>query len=157
MSGMTTRADRYAERGASSADVNGPLADWIRLPKPKERLGGLSRSTWRELLDSGKVRGLTLRKSNARRGIRLIHKPSAEQYLTTLMDGCTCGRRTFVSSRDRRPPRRLREHEGESKPAPTTLGPTPNRGKPFDVLERKLSLALDALLDAIDAYRESRR
>jgi hypothetical protein len=64
------------------------LTDWIRLPKPRQRLGGLSRSTWNELLDSGKVRGLTLRKEKATRGIRLIHRPSAEQYLTSLMHTC---------------------------------------------------------------------
>jgi hypothetical protein len=60
-----------------------------------------------------------------------------------------------VKSRNKRPPRRLRE--GESKPTATTLSPLLSEGKSFDVVDRKLSLALDALLDAIDTYRESKR
>ena len=61
-------------------------SDWLRLPKPKARLWGLSRTTWNELLDSGKVKGVTIRKRNAQRGIKLIFRPSAETYLRALMD-----------------------------------------------------------------------
>jgi len=60
-------------------------SDWLRLPKPRARLWGLSRTTWNELLDSGKVRGITIRKRNAQRGIKLIFRPSAETYLRGLM------------------------------------------------------------------------
>ena len=63
----------------------GDDSDWLRLPKPKQRLWGLSRTTWIELLDSGKVNGITLRKGFARRGIRLVFKPSAEAYLRGLL------------------------------------------------------------------------
>jgi hypothetical protein len=60
--------------------------DWLRLPRPKSRLWGLSRTTWNELLDSGEVKGVTLRKRHAQRGIKLIYRPSAEAYLKGLMD-----------------------------------------------------------------------
>jgi hypothetical protein len=55
------------------------------------------------------------------------------------------------------PPRRLREHEGDRKPTSRTLSPVPSEGKSFDPIEQKLSLALDALLDVIQCYREVRR
>lgn len=67
-------------------DADDP-SDWLRLPKPKQRLWGLSRTTWIELMDSGKVKGITLRKKHAQRGIRLIFRPSAEAYLKSLMAG----------------------------------------------------------------------
>jgi hypothetical protein len=66
---------------ASGADNS----DWLRLPKPKSRLWGMSRTTWNELLDDGKVKGITLRKRNAQRGIKLIFRPSAEAYLKSLL------------------------------------------------------------------------
>jgi len=69
---------------ASGAD-NSPES-WMRLPKPKQRLWGMSRTTWNELLDGGKVKGITLRKKHAQRGIKLIFRPSAEAYLKSLLD-----------------------------------------------------------------------
>ena len=57
----------------------------------------------------------------------------------------------------RKLPRRLRRREGESKPTTAMLNPSPGKGKPFDPVERKLSLALDALLDVIEAYKEGHR
>ena len=65
--------------------VNGTDTDWLRLPKPKQRLWGLSRTTWNELTDSGQVKSITLRKKYAQRGIKLIYRPSAESYLKSLM------------------------------------------------------------------------
>lgn len=62
-------------------------SDWLRLPKPKQRLWGMSRTTWNELLHDGKVKGITLRKGHARRGIKLIFRPSAEAYLKSLLGG----------------------------------------------------------------------
>lgn len=61
-------------------------SDWLRLPKPKHRLWGLSRTTWNELLDCGKVKGITLRKRHAQRGIKLIFRPSADVYLKRLLE-----------------------------------------------------------------------
>jgi hypothetical protein len=55
--------------------------DWMRLPKPQQRLWGMSRTTWNELCDDGKVKCITLRKKHAQRGIKLIYRPSAEAYL----------------------------------------------------------------------------
>ena len=62
-------------------------SEWCRLPKPKSRLMGLSRTTWNELLAGGQVEGITLRKARAKRGIKLIFRPSAEQYLRSLLNG----------------------------------------------------------------------
>lgn len=56
-----------------------------------------------------------------------------------------------------KPPRRLREREGGSRPSTDTLNRRATESKPFDAVEQKLSLAFDALLDAIDTYRETRR
>lgn len=67
---------------ANGADTS---SDWLRLPKPKQRLWGLSRTTWGELTDSGQVKSITLRKKHAQRGIKLIYRPSAESYLKSLM------------------------------------------------------------------------
>ena len=49
---------------------------WVRMPKPKERLLGLSRTT---LLES-----VVLRKRHAQRGIRLVFLPSLLEYLEQL-------------------------------------------------------------------------
>ena len=57
----------------------------------------------------------------------------------------------------KKPPRRLGEREGESKLTAAKVNPPFPGSKPFDPVERKLSLTLDALLDAIDSYRESKR
>jgi len=51
----------------------------------------------------------------------------------------------------------LAEREGESKLTAATVNPPLSGSKTFDQLEKKLSLALDALLNAIDAYRELKR
>jgi len=67
---------------ANGADT---FSDWLRLPKPKQRLWGLSRTTWNELTDSGQVKSVTLRKKHAQRGIKLIFRPSAESYLKSLL------------------------------------------------------------------------
>jgi hypothetical protein len=62
-----------------------------------------------------------------------------------------------MKRRCQKPPRRLGEHEGESKPTETTLSLSSGNGKPFDAVERKLSHLLDMLLDIIDTYREANR
>lgn len=67
---------------ANGSDTN---SEWLRLPPPRGRLHGLSRTGWCELLDSGKVKGIILRKKHAKRGIRLIHRPSADTYLRSLL------------------------------------------------------------------------
>lgn len=93
MQPMKIEKTRNVERGGelTAAPVTAPTgsgaesSDWLRLPKPKTRLWGISRSTWCEICDSGKVKFITLRKKHAQRGIKLIYKPSAEEYLKSLM------------------------------------------------------------------------
>jgi hypothetical protein len=58
--------------------------EWGRLPKPKGRLEGLSRTSLVELIDSDLVKSLTLRQPGALRGIRLIYLPSLRKYLHDL-------------------------------------------------------------------------
>jgi hypothetical protein len=87
---MTTKRTDVAEPKTGKftphlADPTDALGDWIRLPKPKGRLAGLSRSSWVELLEAGKVQGITIRGDRAKRGIRLIFKPSAESFLRGLL------------------------------------------------------------------------
>ena len=64
--------------GSSLAD-----AEFIRLPKPRARcpVSGLSRTTLCELLDTGVIKGVTIRKPGALRGIRLIVKQTLLDYL----------------------------------------------------------------------------
>jgi hypothetical protein len=90
---MAQNKNKNAERGGgfTTAPVNPPAAngadnsDWLRLPKPKQRLWGMSRTTWCELCESGAVKSIVLRKRHAARGIRLVFKPSAESYLKSLL------------------------------------------------------------------------
>jgi hypothetical protein len=92
---MTTQNRTNAEKRGGHEFTAQPLtvpaangadnsSDWLRLPKPKQRLWGLSRTSWNELCESGAVKSVTLRKKNARRGIKLIFRPSAEAYLKSL-------------------------------------------------------------------------
>lgn len=78
-----TRREFHNCQADTGVDNSG---DWLRLPKPKSRLWGLSRTTWNELCESGAVKSITLRKKHAQRGIRLIFAPSAEAYLKSLLD-----------------------------------------------------------------------
>ena len=85
--GWTTKAPTVAGQGT------GPLpgatlseAVYVRLPKPRGRcpLTGLCRSSLANLLDEGLIRGVTIRRHGARRGIRLIYKDSLLAYLRSL-------------------------------------------------------------------------
>jgi len=57
---------------------------WRRMPKPKERLYGLSRTTLLELAYEGQIRSVVIRKPGAVRGIRLIFMPSLAAFLDGL-------------------------------------------------------------------------
>jgi len=57
---------------------------WGRMPKPKERLQGLSRTTLLELSDAGLIHSIVIRKAGAVRGIRLLFMPSLFAYLESL-------------------------------------------------------------------------
>lgn len=66
--------------------------EWIRLPKPGTLCPwcGLSRSKLWEVLQSGKVRNICLRKEGAARGARLIHLASLLNYLDGLTNEAEC-------------------------------------------------------------------
>ena len=56
--------------------------EWARLPvRPGERYQGLSRTTWLEVIDAGLVKSAVIRKPGSKRQIRLLHVPSALQFL----------------------------------------------------------------------------
>jgi hypothetical protein len=57
---------------------------WGRMPKPKERMQGLSRTTLLELAYAGLIHSIVIRKPGAQKGIRLIYMPSLFAYLQSL-------------------------------------------------------------------------
>ena len=58
--------------------------EWRKMPKPKERLCGLSRTTIFELSEAGLIKTVALRKPGAIKGIRLVFMPSLLEYLEKL-------------------------------------------------------------------------
>jgi hypothetical protein len=60
--------------------------DWVRMPKPKQRLLGLSRTTLLELSEAGLIRTVAIRKPGAIKGIRLVYLPSLYSYLENLAE-----------------------------------------------------------------------
>ena len=79
---------------SSFQEGNSSQAEFIRLPAPRTRccLTGLSRTSLNELVESGAVRSVTLRKPGARRGIKLINRASLLDYLHGLEQEQTKGR-----------------------------------------------------------------
>ena len=72
-----------------------PPGEWLRLPQPGAKLSGygLTRGTLNELIlpceENGfkpPVRSIVIKKRGAVRGIRLIHRPSLDAYLSKLAD-----------------------------------------------------------------------
>jgi hypothetical protein len=57
--------------------------EFCRLPRPKTRcpITGLSRTSLVELIDTGKVRAVRLRKKGAARGVTLINRKSLLDFL----------------------------------------------------------------------------
>lgn len=71
--------------GSNSIATATPLGEkWCRLPKPKARFNGLSRTTLLEACERGDVRSCVIKKRGAIRGIRLIFLPSLFEYLERL-------------------------------------------------------------------------
>jgi hypothetical protein len=62
---------------------------WRRMPKPGERLFGLSRTTLFELSQAGLIRTVHIKKKGAIRGVRLVFLPSLNKYLHGLNAGHT--------------------------------------------------------------------
>lgn len=60
-------------------------SDWVRAPKPGETLCGLKRATIYQLCASKKIRWVALKATpSAKRGVRLIFKPSLHAFLAEL-------------------------------------------------------------------------
>ena len=72
--------------GMIKVDIPSHLQDeqWARMPKPKQRLCGLSRTTILELSSAGLIRTVAIRKPGAVKGIRLVFMPSLCAYLDSL-------------------------------------------------------------------------
>src|SRR5467141_134782 len=64
-------------------------ADWARMPKPGDRLNGLTRSTLLEIVQdpASGVRSAVIRKPGRTRGIRLIFLPSLFAYFERVAGG----------------------------------------------------------------------
>jgi hypothetical protein len=60
--------------------------EWGRLPKPQERLEGLSRTTILELHAQGDVKIAAVRKPGSQKAIRLVHIPSLKAFLETCIE-----------------------------------------------------------------------
>jgi len=54
--------------------------DWARMPKPKERFFGMSRTTILELSQAGLIKTVSIRKPGANKGIRLIFVRAFESF-----------------------------------------------------------------------------
>ena len=87
--GWTSRPATVAGTGCGPLP-GAQLADavYIRLPKPRGRcpLTGLCRSSLSQMLDDGRIKGVTIRRQGAMRGIRLILKQSLLDYLAGLTE-----------------------------------------------------------------------
>jgi hypothetical protein len=61
--------------------IDPPSEEWARMPKPKSRLCGLSRTTLLELHRLGHIKMAVIKKPGAQKGIRLVHLPTLYAYL----------------------------------------------------------------------------
>jgi hypothetical protein len=63
-----------------------PHPEYFRLPSPGSRclISGLSRTGVEDLLDSGKVKHIKLKKPGKKRGVTLINRQSFLDYLHSL-------------------------------------------------------------------------
>ena len=71
--------------GNKNSAVTVPLGEeWGRLPKPKSRFWGLSRTTILEMFQRGEIKSCVIKKRHAIRGIRLVFLPSLREALDRL-------------------------------------------------------------------------
>jgi hypothetical protein len=71
----------------TSAFTTTPIEDddnWTRLPKPGQRLCGLTRSYLYALYKSGEIRSISIRRPHHKRGVRLLYRPSIHEFLAKL-------------------------------------------------------------------------
>jgi hypothetical protein len=73
-------SDNLEARAAALGEV------WGRLPRPGQRLEGMSRSYLYELIKAGKIRSHVIRKGHCVRGIRLLHVPSIRAFIAAQAD-----------------------------------------------------------------------
>jgi len=57
---------------------------YIRMPKPKRRFLGMSRTTLQQLGDAGLIEVITVQRPGLSRGLKLIYLPSLFSYLDGL-------------------------------------------------------------------------
>src|SRR5438128_2672004 len=58
--------------------------NWVRLPKIKQTLCGLTRSHLYQLCSRGLIRSISLRQPHHKRGVRLLYRPSIHEFLAKL-------------------------------------------------------------------------
>jgi hypothetical protein len=78
---------------------------WVRMPKPKGRLLGLSRSTLLELAERQEIKIANIRKPGSVKGIRLVWMPSLREFLerATSTKVFVSPRRTAATTTAQRP------------------------------------------------------
>jgi hypothetical protein len=58
--------------------------DYVRMPKPKRRFLGMSRTTLQQLGDAGLIEVIAVQRPGLTRGLKLIFLPSLYRYLDGL-------------------------------------------------------------------------
>lgn len=81
---MTRKGPRVVRTTISQVRSAILAPEWDRFPKQGECLHGLAGTTWTELINSGHVKSIVIRKGNASRGIRLVSLTSYRAYLRSL-------------------------------------------------------------------------
>ena len=61
-------------------------SEWVRPPRPTERIEGHSRAELYDLAAQGKIRSKAIRKPGTKRDIRLFHVPSIRAYIESIPD-----------------------------------------------------------------------
>ena len=72
---------RTLQNKQSSTTAEFAIQEFCRLPKPGEKLWGLSRTTLENWCLEKRIRSSLLRRKGAARGVRLIHVPSLREYI----------------------------------------------------------------------------
>ena len=62
------------------------INEWVRPPRPPERIEGQSRSGLYDLSSRGLIKTKTIRRPGSKKGIRLFSVPSIRAYIASLPD-----------------------------------------------------------------------
>jgi len=76
---MDTTTARITETTSHCAPIQ---PEWARIPDAI-RFSGIGRSRLYQLIDEGKIRSVCLRERKKSRGIRLIHLPALDAYISS--------------------------------------------------------------------------